>query len=330
MKNIITCTGYGGTGSSVVSDLFKEFDDVKSFGDFEFRFLFEPSGVRELEFGIVENNDRLVTSYYIKKFIKNLDNMTSYEPFFDYKFKKYALEYIEELITLEWDGCWSQDILDANVFKKIAYRIEMIVLRKILNIKEGGVILYPKIFKEKIFYSNVDEEKFISTTKSFLNKIVENCDHENKMNIVFDQLMPPANLNSYLRYFDSIKVVVIDRDPRDLYLLNKVEWKEKWIPSDNIHEFISWFKNIRIYKEYNKDSEQVLRLKFEDFIYNYDKTIKQVCDFCGVDSSNHIDKKRYFDPEKSINNTHLTRKYVDFSDDIKLIEKELSQYCYAF
>ena len=42
MKSIITCTGYGGTGSSVVSDLLKEFKTVHSFGDFEFRFLQDP------------------------------------------------------------------------------------------------------------------------------------------------------------------------------------------------------------------------------------------------------------------------------------------------
>ena len=33
---IITCTGYGATGSSVITDLLKEFKTVHSLGDFEF------------------------------------------------------------------------------------------------------------------------------------------------------------------------------------------------------------------------------------------------------------------------------------------------------
>ena len=36
---IITCTGYGGTGSSAITDLLKEFQNVYSYGDVEFRFL---------------------------------------------------------------------------------------------------------------------------------------------------------------------------------------------------------------------------------------------------------------------------------------------------
>lgn len=43
----ITCTGFGGTGSSVISDLMKEFENVKSCGDsYELSLAFQIDGIR--------------------------------------------------------------------------------------------------------------------------------------------------------------------------------------------------------------------------------------------------------------------------------------------
>ena len=50
----ITCTGFGGTGSSVISDLMKEFDNVKSCGsDFEMSIAFATDGISDLQHYIV-------------------------------------------------------------------------------------------------------------------------------------------------------------------------------------------------------------------------------------------------------------------------------------
>ncbi|MBS9436690.1 hypothetical protein EAE91_05700 [Photorhabdus noenieputensis] len=66
---VITCTGYGDTGSSVVSDLLKEFSNIHSFGNFEFGFLQDPHGIRDLDYGIVQNNNRLTTNYHINNYL---------------------------------------------------------------------------------------------------------------------------------------------------------------------------------------------------------------------------------------------------------------------
>ena len=126
MRKVIACTGYGGTGSSVVSDLFKEFDNVKSFGEFEFRFLQDPGGLRELEFGIRENNDRLLVSYYVNKYIKYVNYLCSskvydYERFFGGKFKDLSHNLINDIVLCDWVGFWHQDIISENVFFKFIY-----------------------------------------------------------------------------------------------------------------------------------------------------------------------------------------------------------------
>ena len=84
---LITCTGYGSTGSSVVTDLLAEFKDINSYGDFEFRFLQDPHGLRDLEYGLFENNNRLNTDYHIKQFIKyskflSKSRVNNYEKYF--------------------------------------------------------------------------------------------------------------------------------------------------------------------------------------------------------------------------------------------------------
>ena len=75
MKKIITCAGYHGTGSSLITDLLKEFSNVKSFGEYEFRFLQDPNGVGDLEERLINNNSRLNSDraiYDFKRFIKKL------------------------------------------------------------------------------------------------------------------------------------------------------------------------------------------------------------------------------------------------------------------
>lgn len=332
MKQIITCTGYGGTGSSVVSDLLKEFDNVKSFGEFEFRFLQDPGGIRELEFGILENNDRLLTSYYISKHIKYIKYISNskvynYEKFFNNKFKIISDKYIEELVDIKWDGFWHQNIIDANLFCKFIYYIERFLQKKLLNISEGGATLYNKLFKNKMYYSSPNSN-FYELTRKYLYELIINSDHDDNDYIVFDQLVPASNANKYIKYFYNIKIIIIDRDPRDLYLLNRIYWKEKWIPSDNVSMFIDWYLGLRVNQDYSEN--EILRVKFEDFIYNYDSTIEEICDFTGVNISLHTSKYKFFDPNVSIKNTNLKKQHNKYNSEILEIENKLSEYCYCF
>ncbi|WP_332705871.1 hypothetical protein [Plesiomonas shigelloides] len=326
MKQVISCTGYGGTGSSVISDLLKEFSNVKSFGDFEFRFLQDPGGVRELEFGLTNNNDRLLTSYYIKKFIRYTRSLKKYEIYFGNNFQNITNTYLSEIIELEWQGSWHQDIYDANSLKKIIYVLEMLFIRKILRIKEGGAILHPIIFRDKMYYSNPSID-FVGCTKKYIRDLINSSAHEDKEILVFDQIVPASNAEQYSKYFDEIKIFIIDRDPRDLFLLNKLFWKEKWIPTENTEKYISWYKGLR-----NKQStgKNIKHMRFEDFIYKYDQSVAEVCAFTGIKPCNHNNKMAYFNPLDSEKNVHLFNRYKSFSSEIHKIETELKRFCYDF
>ncbi|WP_410208627.1 hypothetical protein [Fusobacterium sp.] len=334
MKKIITCAGYHGTGSSVVSDLLKEFKGVKSFGEFEFRFLQDPNGVGDLEDKLIYNNCRLNSDraiYDFKKFIQETGTArgmkfwkeNTYEKVFHNKFLKITNEYIDDLVDLSWDGMW-HDVYLRKDYRKFKYILwYKIILRKLKIIKN----VKPKT--TKIFFS-YPIENFVDKTKKYLNKLILATEAKEDI-LVFDQLLPICNQNKYLKYFEDIKVINFDRDPRDLYVLNKLYWKEMVVPTKNVDVFIKHFLLIRKHKKFEiNDNIRVKNVQFEDFIYNYDEAVKELLEFLNINKENHIKKKQFFNPEVSINNTQVFRAHPELKDDIRKIEIELSDYCYKF
>ena len=79
---------------------------------------------------------------------------------------------------------------------------------------------------------------------------------------------------------------------------------------------------------YKNMDPRVLVIKFEDMVYNYDKTAQTIMDFCKL--KNHSYPRKYFDPMRSINNTQVYKRNECVRDACKIIEKELSEYLYDF
>ena len=50
---LLTCASYHGTGSSAVTNLIDECDNVHDMGDYEFRFVHDPDGICDLEYNLV-------------------------------------------------------------------------------------------------------------------------------------------------------------------------------------------------------------------------------------------------------------------------------------
>lgn len=284
---LITTTGYGATGSSVVTDLLKEFKNVKSMGDFEFRFLQDPHGLRDLEYGLFENNNRLNTDYYIKQFIKYIKFLSKsrvypYEKYFNNKFKVISDEFIESIIDIKWNGYWHQDIIDEKPIKKFFYYLERVYQKKILKQKDSGANFY----KNKMYYARLSRDEFYKKVREYTNKLFQIMNKENHDFLVLDQLVPVDHNQTYLNYFDDLKIIIVDRDPRDLYLLEKYEYQEKYLPWKNVEDFIKYYKLTREHKKEDVANDNVMYVHFEDFIYMYDETINKVLQFLDIDKSN--------------------------------------------
>ena len=149
-------------------------------------------------------------------------------------------------------------------------------------IKRNSHKILKKFFKKyylkrffDMYYSYPTEEKFISMTKQYLENLWE-ATEAREDTLVFDQLVPACNISKYIKYFNNIKVIVVDRDPRDMYVLNKYFWDDEVIPTENVDIFIKHFKLLRKHQQFEKeDKDIVLRIRFEDAIYKYEDTLSK-------------------------------------------------------
>ena len=318
---IITCASYGWTGSSAVTDLFSEFDNCSFVGDYEFRFLHDPYGIRDLEYNLIDNNNRHNTSNAIKRYLKYARMLGGRNPFRKaYKrymgedFIRYTYEYIDKITELKTESWWHYDRTERGcIFDFIDT-----ALYKFVNsvFKEKHITLL-KLFHEKAFYSAIDREIFYKYTKEYVGNVIGSMNKKHTDFVVVDQLVPPSNIDRYLNYFNDVKVIVVDRDPIDVYLFEKIECKCGVIPTKDVCDFCKWYEITRRHRKREKYNEdKVYFLQFEDLIYHYEETVKNLIEFVGIPAKNHINSKLYLKPEISINNTNLKVKYPEYSKDI--------------
>lgn len=342
---VISCAGFGCTGSSIITDFFRECSNVYSVGGngLEFFLLHEPDGIKDLENALLEGH-RFKVDLAIKRFKSlvttlqyNNPSGPNYKDFFNGKFLEITDKFLESLGIVNWNQGWWHRIFE-NDNKKIYRFVKNLRFKKYV---EKEYSLYePDAWKPVYtgyateYYCHVSKEFFIQKTKKYLNNLFAEI-NTNAEYLLFDQLFPPSNTEEYIIYFDFAKVFVVDRDPRDLYFANKIFWGCGFMPSNCVESYIEWFINTRKTVKYGPN---VCLLSFEDFLYKTVDTQKKIMDFVGLLYSEHDKEKTYFFPEKSIKNTQLYSRYY-FEDqniqciideDIRKIEINLKKFLYDF
>jgi len=330
---IITCASYYGTGSSAITDLVMEYDNVYGVGDYEIRIFQDIDGVRDLEYYLIENYNRHNSGHALKRFKRLVDFsagvgfIKKYEKIFDGKFKQISYDYIDKLTDYKFKGYWHEDLRE----KGNCFYFRKRLLNKILSVfKRNKEIHINELPKEITLGVNLTEEEFIQYTKEYSRNLIACLNKVNAQNIVVDQLVPPNHIERYIRYFDDLKVIVVERDPRDMYLLEREIWKGSIVPH-NIQTFCRWWLATRSHrKEENLNTEYSMLVQFEDLIYHYDETVQKIENFLGLRKEDHIGSKKYLDPEKSMKNTrlYLDAKYHKYSKEIAYIEQKLGEYLY--
>jgi hypothetical protein len=332
---IISCASYYGTGSSAITDYLSEYENCYSLTNYEFRFVQDPDGISDLEYNLVENHNRHNSGHALKRYMRLVDfysgNMfiKKYEPFFDNKWREISYQYVNSLIDFSFKGWWQYDLLDKGLF----FYYRKLLPNKILhltiwrNTPDKQLNVLPR---EVTYCSRPSEKKFLECTRQYLENLFTVANKTNKQNIIVDQIVPPSNLKRFIRYFKDIKVFVVDRDPRDLYLLEKCVWHGGIIPTENVELFCKWYQYTRIHRDEEEfDEERVMIIQFEDLIYKYYETTRKIDSWLGLTERLHILPKKYFDPNISIKNTKLWEKYPELAMDIAYIEKKLSKYLYC-
>ena len=330
----ISCASYYGSGSSAITDFVSEFQNIYSFTNEEFHFIQDPDGISDLEFNLIENFNRHNSGHALKRYKKLVDFYCGnifgkkYEAFFYGNWKKYSYEYIDELTDFTYRGWWQNDLMDRGNF----YYFRKRILNKILRMtvwKNNPERTLNTMKKEITYCSHPSEEFFLESTKNYIEKLFSSVS-ENFDTVMVDQIVPPTNLKRYLRYFNDIKVVVVDRDPRDIFVLEKYVWKDGVIPTE-VKEFCKWFKYTREHRKYeNLNDNNVQFIQFEDMIFHYDYITSRLIEWLNLDERMHFEKRKKFNPDKSIKNIQCWKKINCNIEEIYYIENELKDYLYDF
>ena len=340
MNKVIVPTGYMGSGSSAATDLISEFEGFESVkGSFEYVFLHCPNGVFDLEDKLLCGNNAVRSDEALHSFYTTMKQLYDkkywwvghYNEIIGEDFLKITKDYIEDLIQYKPDFYW---YYQENTNLRMA--LQLIWKRVLKVITLNHVKLKKPLLYSPMWISYVSPEEFYEKTRKYISRILDRLGIGEK-NIVLDQLLLPFNLSRIENYFgDNLEVFVVERDPRDLFLMNKyvypVQNAQVPYPTD-VCEFCECYRRLRIMEATKVcNSTHVHRFKFEDFIYKYDETVERVREILRSSETlpKHVLKKKYFIPEKSINNTQLFCNQSVYEEESRMIEKLLPEYLYQF
>lgn len=324
----IACVGYNATGAGVIDDLFREFDNVsQGFYEAECRVLQDGDGVSDLEYHLVENPHRLKIGLAIERFLRYAkDNRREYEKTFGDQWLQMCQDYIDSLIKFRFKGYYTRWLLTRS--DKYKY---LLLLKKVANRLRPKRYRHPTWWNyfpnETAYHALPTKEEFLEKTQVYFEGLCQLMNQDNKEFVVIDQMVPGNYTERYLRYVKDAKIIVVDRDPRDLYIHEFVV-NDHALPREP-QLFCVHYRDIRVPKGV-EESSVVLRIRFEDMIYHYDETVKKVLDFVSISPSHHISPRTHFIPEKSMKNTQMWKTRPEFVEAVKIIEKELPEYLYPF
>ena len=336
LNKIIIPTGYMGSGSSAITDLFDGINGVNvSRSTFEFVFLHCPNGVFDLEDKLLTGNnavrsDEALHSFYdtmVQLYDKKYWWVGHYKDNVGKDFLLQTEKFLEEIIEFKPDYYW---YWQENVTPKMMPRL---ILNKFLKFIPG---LKNKVKKplaySPMWISYITPQKFYSESKKYIYNIFDMMCKKDEM-LLLDQLLLPFNLHRFENYFnDDAFVFVVERDPRDVFISNKYFWSKSNEPipyPTDVEKFCDYYASLRN-MEKQSTHKNIKRIHFEDLIYKFKDTVNEIYDILEIPSKQRDFSKIKFNPEKSIFNTQLFLQNETYAEECEVIEERLGKYLYDF
>ena len=329
---IVGVCGYGYSGSGAVFDFLKEFPECDIKWEWELPILYIPHGIQDLEYHLLKKSTRFFSSdVAIKEFLKWARRFNSRKSDCRKRlgktFTRLTEEFVKDITQVRWTGTsWDDTLLADEIYLTLRFRI----LGRFLACYEKLTSRKLLLPKTDVIYLAVDVEDFVEKAKKYLWGLLMAMGYDFDRIAVLNQPFDVNQPESSMKYFENAKAILVDRDPRDIYILAKKYLKTEgsFIPSENVEDFIKYHRLVR--KNYQETyGDDILQIALEDLVYHYESTGQQIKNFLGIEG-NGQNKKRYFDPEISIGNTQLFCKHPELAEDIRKIECALPEYLYPF
>lgn len=324
--------GYGATGSSAVVGLLKEYPELMVCDKAEIQEAFKVDGLQDLEYHLVKQYSRHISGdaaiVRFKKSITYYKTPVVKKTIPPQMYIKAANKFVDSLIQGSWYGI---DNIDYNTGHPLLNFI-ILLYKKLVFPNYEKLIGHPfDHWPARKMYLSINPEGFYEKAKCYTDELIRASGADPEQTVVFDQVFEGNAPQNCFSFFRDPKAIVVDRDPRDLWLVSKyardAKGEARFMPRQDVKVFVEYYKRIRENQE-RKDTDRILFIRFEDAIYNYDETVKRIEAFLGCE--NHAEPKKYFKPEISINNTRLMDRYPQCKKEIEYIEKMLPEYLFDF
>ena len=323
MKTVVVL-GLKNSGSGCIHDYLSNRSDFLSpFGSSEFKLCSDPMGVHNIYINCYKNFSFFNPSNSINEFIKYVERYQNYivyptrgngKKLFKSQFLEICMKYIDRITKVLYFGNpeFSNFKINklTNVYLKFKrtkshfYPIRIPVNEKIF-LKES------QLFIQQIILRNLRKKKF-----------------GNKQNIVLNQASNLFDPVKSSQYFENSKIIIVTRDPRDIFSSMKTR-HSKGSPSYDVNLFCEWFLSCFNRLNFKKTikNKKVLVVKFEDFVNNFNKENKKICNFLNIKKNYKLRKNSeiLFDLEKSKKNLYKSKKFLT-NYEYNLIEKKLKKY----
>jgi len=304
---------------------------------FEFNILRIQGGIRDLETALVDDWSPVRSDAAIRRFrqlvrrsaVRSLWTRPStwfeamgwnYDDYFKGRFTEASKKYCDSLVDMKWRSEWpfpTSDIGTCELF-----------IRKLLHL-----LRVPTAFDFE--YSLAAPDDFLQLTRDYLDSLMQAFTEPGAHTVVMHNTFEPFNPTRAIRYFYDARSIIVDRDPRDVYVAQNSyvapgtkakpgRYRAVAVPPDI---FIRRFRLWRLKaSEKREDSQRVLRLRFEDLVLRYADTLAKIRTFLDENMDSHLTPMKYFNPVRSSSNIGLWHNFPDQSA-ISLIGKELSEFC---
>ena len=325
-----------GSGSSAITDLLSEYENVFCpNGSFEYIFMHCPGGLFDLEDKLLTGNTALRSDEAIGSFRQAMQDLhengrwwfAGYEQKVSDQFMQFVDDLIADVSTCTYKGLWYEheklskaDWLKNRVKGKL------------------GAAPYESLVTDLLMAFPTSQE-FYGAARVFIEKVLtsitKTASGQENATLLLDQLLLPHNLWRLENYFDpsDTRVIVVSRDPRDVFAMNKYVWNVKGVdlipvPQD-VDVFCKYYRRMRENEKATTLPDTVLRINFEDLVFDYDDTVSKVEAFVGSSMlGEHTEKLAHFDPAVSKGNIGVFGFSAESAHEAAIIAQELPEYLY--
>lgn len=327
---IIGACGFGSTGSSVVTDYLKEFDGISVKDDLEFTWVSATDGLIDLERAVMTPHNRTSDSMYaIIRFCELAERKQlafqrrGLDPA---AFQQSVDTFIDAITTTKW--YWYDNRIEYKYKSK--YFLQTFMKREViprLEKKKGHHVHCWPLQEMRI---SVMPENFYTAALQHVDEMLRGMGVDTDGVVALDQPFSGNNPQACFPFYKDPYAVVVDRDPRDNYVFSRTKLLGKFhnTPIDHVEDYIAYYRALRQNQPYLQSDPRILRLRFEDMVYEYEDTTKKLREFLHLPENPR--PKSVFDPELSIANTQVFKRYPQFAEDIEKIEKALPEYLFDF